>query len=141
MSTDLATPQQATPSVERTEPRRRGELTLSAKVLEKIAGQAASEIGTSRGKTGGLLGIGEQIDPDGRPRVDVDLSASSADISLSVGISYPGSIREATRQIRDHVAHQVRELTGVEVHRLDIDVTFLSVRGADGTRSTKEALR
>lgn len=141
MSTDLAVSQQAAPLAQRAEPRRRGELTLAAKVVEKIAGQAAAEIGTTRGKTGGVLGIGAQVDTDARPKVDVDLSATSADIAIAVGIAYPGSIREATRQMRDHVTRQVRELTGVEVHRLDIDVTFLSVRGHDDARSSKGALR
>lgn len=143
MSADLAVPRagQGVPQPERVEPRRRGQLTLSVKVVEKIAGQAAAEIGTSRGKTGGVLGIGSQIDMDARPKVDVDLSATSADISIAVGIAYPGSIRDATRQIRDHVTRQVHELAGVEVHRLDIDVTFLSLRARDDARTPKKGLR
>jgi uncharacterized alkaline shock family protein YloU len=62
----------------------------------------------------------------------VTLSAASADLALAVGIAYPGSIRRATQEVRDHVTERVETLTGVDVRRVDVDVTYLSVQ--DGTR-------
>lgn len=108
------------------EARRRGRLVLAEKVVEKIAAQAAAEIGTTRGKSGGLLGIGADPDPAARPRVEVDLTAESADVEVAVGIAYPGSIRQTAQDIREHVTARVLELTGVPVHRVDVDVTFLT---------------
>lgn len=149
MSTTVAAPRRAVaPAPGRDardhESRRRGRLDLSDKVIEKIAGQAAAEIGAAHGKSGGLLGIGAHADASARPKVDVQLSAStdvsgsSADIAIEVGIAYPRSIRQATQEIRDHVVRQVQDLTGVAVHRLDIDVSFLTVNGTD---TKKESLR
>lgn len=111
----------------RVEPRLRGRLVLAEKVVEKIAGQAATEVGAASGRSGRVLGIGGNADPDARPHVDVDLSAESADLALSIGITYPGSIRAATQAVREHVTRRVEKLTGVDVRRVDIDVTVLSI--------------
>lgn len=112
--------------VQREAPRRRGRLVLAKKVVEKIAGQAASEVSVASGRSGGVLGFGADADADARPRVDVDLSGVSADLAIKIGIAYPGSIRAATQQVREHVTRRVEELTGVDVRRVDIDVTFLT---------------
>lgn len=120
-------------AVDREEPRRRGRLVLPERVIEKIAGQAASEIAVASGRSGGVLGIGADPDSDARPRVEVDLSSVSADLSIKVGIAYPGSIRAATQQLREHVTRRVEELAGVDVRRVDIDVTFLTT-GLDDRR-------
>lgn len=122
---------------ETTEPARRGRLVLPEKVVEKIAGQAAAEIGASWGRTGGLLGFGADNDPRARPKVNAHLSASSADLEISVGITYPQSIRQSSQQIRDHVTRRVHTLTGVSVRRVDIDVTFLAVPGEENARAGK----
>ncbi len=118
-------------------PRRRGTLVVAERVLEKIAGQAASEIGTVSGRSGGFLGLGSDA-ARARPGVDVTLDGTSADLALAVGIAYPGSIRHAAAELRDHVTQRVEALTGFAVRRVDIDVTFLPVQ--DGT-PRREALR
>ena len=110
--------------------RRRGTTVIAEKVFEKIAGQAASEVSTSRGRSGGVLGIGSQSDSDALPKADIELSADSVDVDLAIGITYPGSIRAAVQQVRDRVTSRVHELTGVPVHRVDIDVTFLTTTSA-----------
>lgn len=127
----------------RDELRRRGTTVIADKVFEKIAGQAASEVTASRGRSGGVLGIGSDADSNARPKVDVDLSADSADFDIAAGIAYPGSIRTAAQQIRDRVTRTVQDLTGVSVHRVDIDVTFLTTAFADSgsNSSRKQVLR
>jgi uncharacterized alkaline shock family protein YloU len=117
----------ASPAVGREQPRRRGKLVLAAKVVEKIASQAASEVSVASGRSGGMLGFGADADTDARPKVHVDLSAASADLAIKLGIAYPGSIRAATQQVREHVTRRVEDLTGVDVRRVDIDVFFLTL--------------
>ncbi len=119
------------------EPRGRGRLTIGAKVLEKVAGQAAAETAASQGRSGGFLGVGAEVDPSARPRVDVDLVAEYADLTIKVGIGYPGSIRAAAQDIREHVTTRVHELTGVRVRRVDIDITFVTLEA----RPDRQALR
>lgn len=148
MSTLVRTPSRAgraAPSVppvpgpaEREEMRRRGRLVLAERVVEKIAGQAATEVAAASGRSGGFLGIGADADPAARAKVDVTLSGESADLSLALGIAYPGSIRRAVQQVREHVTERVETLTGVDVHRVDVEVAFLTTSDA-ATR--KVALR
>ncbi len=40
---------------------------------------------------------------------------------------YGESIRETTQRVRERVSARVEELTGVTVHRIDIDVAVLVV--------------
>ena len=117
--------------------RTRGTLVVAERVLEKIAAQAATEVPEVSGRSGGFLGIGADTDPAARPKVDATLSAESADLAIAVGIAYPGSIRRAAAALRDHVTQRVEALTGVDVRRVDIDVTFLPVQ--EGT--PRKALR
>ncbi|SEQ31433.1 Asp23/Gls24 family envelope stress response protein [Microlunatus flavus] len=117
--------------------RTRGTLVVAERVLEKVAAQAATEVPEVSGRSGGFLGIGTDADPAARPKVDVTLSSESADLSIAVGIAYPGSIRRAAAALRQHVTHRVEALTGVDVRRVDIDVTYLPVQ--EGT--PRKALR
>ncbi len=131
----------ASPPVRRTvEPAHRGRLVMSRHVVEKVASEAALEVVATSGRSRGLLGFGAKPDPNARPKVDADLSTHSTDLAIAIGISYPVSIRTATQQIRDHVTQRVEELTGVDVRRVDIDVTFLNAEFGDDTHSP-ETLR
>lgn len=130
-------PRRAAPTVAlpgRVEPRLRGRLVLAEQVVAKIAGQAAVEAGAASGRSGRVLSLGGNADPNARPHVDVDLSAESADLALSVGIAYPGSIRAATQQVREQVTRRVEQLTGVDVRRVDIDVALLAADLDDAPR-------
>ena len=133
---------EAVPSAdERREMRKRGTLTIADKVMEKVAGQVAAEVGATRGRSGGVLGIGAEADANARPKVDVDLSADSVDLDIALGIAYPGSIRDAAQNVRDQVTRRVEELTGVPVHRVDVDVTFLTTSSGAAAGRPKEVLR
>lgn len=138
MSADLTAPGRVRPAPSpppAVAPRQRGRLVLAERVVEKIAGQAASEVGTASGRTGGVLGIGGR--ETARPDVDVELSADSADLSLTIGVAYPTSIRAAAQQVREHVTRKVEALTGVDVRRVDIDVTSVTTDVA----ATRRVLR
>lgn len=117
--------------------RSRGRLILTSKVVEKVAGQAATEVGAARGRSGGVLGIGSKADSNARPKVEVELAGEFADLAIAVGIAYPGSIRGAAQRIRNHVAARVHDLTGVRVRSVDVDVTFLTL----DIQPDKEALQ
>lgn len=118
-------------------PRSRGVLVVAEKVVEKIAGQAASEVLAVSGRSGGFLGMGSEADASARPRVDAMLSATSVDLSMSVGIAYPGSIRRAAGELREHVTRRVELLTGIDVHRVDIDVTALPAQDDTARRALR----
>lgn len=107
------------------DPRRRGQLQVAAKVVEKIASYAASEIAAAGGRSGGLFGLGGHADLTAKPEVDVTLLGTSAELAIAVAVGYPGSIRQATETVRQRVVDRVEHLTGLTVGRVDIDVTAL----------------
>ena len=122
MTADLALPDPGSTSVD---PAHRGRVSLDDRVVEKIAGQAASEVATAGGHSGGFLGIGGEADLATRPEVSVTTSGRTVVLSLRLGLAYPASIRESTEAVRRHVASRVEALTGLAVRRLDIDVAWL----------------
>ena len=104
----------------------RGQLIMGARVVEKIAGQAASEVSVAGGRSGGVLGFGARTDLSARPPVEVHLGGTTASISVRVGIAYPMSLRQATADVRRHIVERVQTLTGIEVRRVDVDVAWLT---------------
>ena len=124
------------PPADRAERRKRGQLVLAKQVVEKIAGQVASEISAAGGRSGGFLGIGAHTDLTARPRVDVELAGRTATLAIEMAVAYPVSLRQATDRVRHQVTHRVTQLTGVEVTRVDITVVALHA----GTTPTEELL-
>ncbi len=108
------------------EPRSRGKLVLSRRVVEKIASQAALEIATVGGRSGGFLGFGNHADLSSRPTVSADLSGRTATIHVEVAIAYPSPIARAAEQVRRQMMERVSSLAGVHVSRVDVTVTVLA---------------
>ena len=119
------------------ERRQRGRLVLAKQVVEKIAGQVASEVSAAGGRSGGFLGIGAHADLSARPKVDVELAGRTATLAIEIAVAYPVSIRQATDRVRAQVTQRVGQLTGVEVTRVDITVVALH---AGATTPTEELL-
>jgi uncharacterized alkaline shock family protein YloU len=127
MTADLAVTE---PGATTVDPARRGQVLLNDRVIEKIAGQAASEVAAAGGHSGGFLGIGGEADLATRPEVSVTTSGRTVALALRLGLAYPAPIRESTEAVRRHVSSRVEALTGLAVRRLDIDVAWLD-RGRD----------
>ncbi len=114
----------------------RGHLVISQHVMERLVSQVASEITQAGGTSGGLLGIGSHPDLSARPAAKVELSGQKAAISLDIVLGYPTPLASTTDRVREHVVTKVQSLTGVEVTRVDIDVTGLHL-----TTGQREAVR
>lgn len=98
---------------------------VEKKVVERVASQAASESGDTGGASGGLLGFGATGDLTASPATNVELTGRSATVTVDLTVAYPIPIRAATDRVRAHIVSRVRQLTGVEVTRVDITVTAL----------------
>ena len=104
----------------------RGQTVLAARVIEKIAGQVASDESSAGGSSGGFLGIGTRADLSARPKASVELSGNIATLRVEVGMLYPVPLRQATEELRRRIATRVTELTGVEVRQVDIRISWLT---------------
>ena len=103
----------------------RGRTVLDRKVVEKIAGQVASEESFAGGSSGGFLGIGAHSDFSARPKVTVELAGNIAVLGVEIGLLYPVPLRQVTEQLRRRISERVTALTGVEVRQIDITVSSL----------------
>ena len=113
----------------------RGQTVLAAKVIEKIAGQVASDESSAGGSSGGFLGIGTRADLSARPKASVELSGNIATLRVEVGMRYPVPLRQATEELRRRIATRVTELTGVDVRQVDIRISWLTTgTDANGRR-------
>lgn len=109
----------------------RGQTVLADKVIEKIASQVAGEESVAGGSSGGFLGIGTHADLSARPKASVELSGNIATLSIEVGMSYPGPLRQGTNQLRQRIRSRVTELTGIEVRHVDIKISWLSTTSGE----------
>lgn len=108
----------------------RGQTLLAARVIEKIAGQVASDESSAGGSSGGFLGIGTRADLSARPKASVELTGNIATLRVEVGMLYPVPLRQAAEELRRRIAARVTELTGVDVRQVDIRISWLTT-GAD----------
>ncbi len=112
----------------------RGRTVLADKVIEKIAGQVASDESSAGGSSGGFLGMGTHADMSARPKASVELTGNIATLSVEVGMLYPVPLRRATEELRQRIRARVTELTGVEVRQVDIKVSWLTTGEASPGR-------
>nr|WP_269429733.1 Asp23/Gls24 family envelope stress response protein [Arthrobacter sp. L77] len=104
----------------------RGTLTMSEKVIEKLAAQSAYELSFVAGLGGGVLGVGRKADTDHRPQVDVELSGRNVTVFLDIALDFPTDIAARSAQIRRHVSGSIETATGLQVRRIDITVKALT---------------
>jgi uncharacterized alkaline shock family protein YloU len=114
----------------------RGQTFLAARVIEKIAGQVASDESSAGGSSGGFLGIGTRVDLSARPKASVELTGNIATLRVEVGMLYPVPLRQATEELRRRIATRVTELTGVDVRQVDIRIAWLTT-GTDSNGRRK----
>jgi len=109
-------------------PRDRGRTDIAPRVVEKIATGAARRVP-------GVQPVSRRLGSD-RVEAQARVLGDAATISMEVAVRYPSPVRETCRQLRTAVVDEVRELAGVTVSRLDVQVAELAHRPG-GTRRVR----
>ncbi|MGP9536630.1 Asp23/Gls24 family envelope stress response protein [Brachybacterium sp. AOP43-C2-M15] len=104
----------------------RGTTSIPAQVVARIAEQVASEVPHIGSDAGGVLGVGARRDFASRPSAECDLYGSTAVLRLDVGVDFPAPLAPALTALREHVHERVEHLTGLEVGRLDVKISWLN---------------
>ena len=129
-------PQQGVPSSDRfiTE---RGHTIISPKVVEKIAGRAASEVdgvggvhASGLGRFADLLSASDKRETQAHAEVD---RASTA-VDLVVSVRYPEPVGVVATRVRQHVIERLHELTGLEVGEVNVSIPELVAPSAPPPR-------
>lgn len=104
----------------------RGSTSFPAQVVARIAEQAASEVPHIGSDAGGVLGVGARRDFSSRPSARCDLYGRTAVLTLDVGVDFPSPLAPTLHALREHVRERIEHLTGLEVGRLDVTVSWLN---------------
>lgn len=102
-----------------------GRLTISERVVAKIAAQGAAEL-TGLGVGGAsLVRFGRTESGTRRPSVDVVLAGALVSLTVECGLPFPVDVKAATEELRRGLRAHVTHLTGLEVGQVDITVGWL----------------
>lgn len=103
-----------------------GVTTITDRVVERIAGQAATEVPFAGGSARRVLGVavGEDREQD-RPHVAAHVQGGTVTVDVTMSVVYPEPVEEVAQAVRRNVEQRVATLTGLDVAQVDITVTSL----------------
>ena len=104
----------------------RGTTTIPAKVVAKIAAEAAYETGNVGSNAGGVLGIGARRNFSSRPDAQCELYGQVAVLHLNLGLVFPTPLADTIEAVRTHVRSRVEHLTGLSVGKINIEISWLN---------------
>ena len=107
----------------------RGTTTIPAKVVAKIAAEAAYETGNVGSNAGGVLGIGARRNFSSRPDAQCELYGQVAVLHLNLGLVFPTPLADTIEAVRTHVRSRVEHLTGLSVGKINIEISWLNPAG------------
>ena len=107
----------------------RGTTTIPAKVVAKIAAEAAYETGNVGSNAGGVLGIGARRNFSSRPEAQCELYGQVAVLHLNLGLVFPTPLADTIEAVRAHVRSRVEYLTGLSVGKINIEISWLNPAG------------
>ncbi|GAA2081401.1 hypothetical protein GCM10009801_40310 [Streptomyces albiaxialis] len=98
----------------------RGETRIADRVVAKVAAQAAREALRQDGRSTALPGGAVA-----RPRATVAVREQSARVRVALELAYPSDIGAQCGAVRRQVTERVKELVGMEVPHVAVDVERL----------------
>ena len=106
-----------------------GEVQITEDVIAIIAGLAATEVEGVHSMAGGITN--ELVSMLGRKNlsagVDIDCHDGSVAVVISLIIKYGYTVPEVTSKVQENVASAIKNMTGLEVERVDINVTNVNI--------------
>lgn len=117
LAADAGTAPEATAAEER------GRLTIADRVVERVAGYAATQVDGAAAAPRRLLGISVgEARPDSEAAVRATVDGHVATVEATIAVAWPQSVRRVTEALRAHIREDVRRVTDVEVAHVDVDV-------------------
>ncbi|RBY91664.1 Asp23/Gls24 family envelope stress response protein [Blastococcus sp. TBT05-19] len=118
----------AEPDAATDDPGERGTLTLADRVVERVAGYAATQVPGAAAAPRRVLGISVgDARPDSEASVRARVDGGTATVEATIAVSWPASVRAVTEQLRERVRADVLRVTGVRVAHIDVDVVSFAV--------------
>jgi len=123
--TDTAAPLVAAPATTAGHQNARGETDITTQVVEKLAVRLATEVpGVIDRAIGGIRGAF----PGGSSRstsAEAAVGRTTARVTLHIDVAYTAPVCQIAEEVRTHVRHGLRRLTGLTTTRLDVTVDHI----------------
>ncbi len=117
------------------DPGERGDLTLADRVVERVAGYAATLVPGASAAPRRVLGINVgDARPDSEASVQARVDGRTATVEATIAVTWPHSVREVAGLLRERIRADVRYVTGVQVAHIDLEVVSLPTRTATARR-------
>jgi uncharacterized alkaline shock family protein YloU len=112
-----------------------GRLEVADGVVEKIAGQAVTNVPGAAAPPRRLLGV---TVGDARPQDTASVSAEVQDgiatVKATIAVTWPRSVPEVADEVRRRIRDEVTSMTGVRVDHVDVAVVAMTVPGSSRPR-------
>lgn len=115
----------------------RGHTIITPRVVEKIAGRAASEVDGVGGVQSSGLGRFTDLFSGGDKRetqAHAEVDQASTAVDLVVSVRYPEPVGAVANRVRQHVIERLQELTGLRVGEVNVTIPELVVPSAPPPR-------
>lgn len=106
-------------------PETRGRLTISERVVSRLAAKSAASHPAVGARSGGVLGVGTSQDFSALPPATATIAGSSASVSIRIGLRFPSDIRATTDEVRQGIIADLERFAGVNASPVDIHVEWL----------------
>lgn len=104
----------------------RGSISISERVVEKLAAHTVGEVDQVGGSAHRLLGVPtRREDPDRAPQVRATVRGRVCLLQVRLSVCYSASVTRVTDRVRAHLIDRLGELAGLQVREVDITVTAL----------------
>jgi uncharacterized alkaline shock family protein YloU len=111
-----------------TEPADRGTLTVSARVVERVAGYAVTLVPEVTAAPRRVLGVNiGDARPQDAAAVDARVEGATATVEATIAVRWPTSVRDAADQVRRQIRNEVTRITDVRIDHVDLDVASMKM--------------
>ena len=108
------------------EPETRGQLHISDRVVQRVAGYAVTWVPDAIAAPRKVLGVSMgQRDTDDEAKVRAQVHGGIATVHATIGVRWPASVRAVAEQVRIRIRADLAEITQVTVDHVDIAVVDL----------------
>ena len=106
-----------------------GEVQITEDVIAIIAGLAATEVDGVYSMAGGITN--ELVSMLGRKNlsagVEIECGDGAVSVAISLIIKYGYTVPDVTGRVQENVANAIKNMTGLEVTKVDINVTNVNI--------------
>jgi uncharacterized alkaline shock family protein YloU len=132
----VSTSVSASPEVQGLPPaEERGTLTVSDRVVERVAGYAVVLVDGAAAAPRRVLGVKVgDADVDDEAHVRARVAGRTATIEASIAVRWPAPVHAVAAEARRRIREDVARITDVVVDHVDLDVVSLAVPAASRAR-------